>query len=746
MYRRINRNQMAFEDFYLPFGGKLRSDNRWVILSKQIPWEEVEQEYIKDFSEEDMGSPAKSSRIAFGALILKERLRVTDRELTEQIAEGPYLQYFLGLSEYQEEAPFHDSMLTHFRKRFSQKALSKINEAIAHRVLGEGEKEGEDSKDDVGEDPPTPKGKLMVDATCTPADIKYPTDLNLLNEAREKTEEIIDRLHHIRSSPEKKPRTYRQKARQAYLRVSKAKKPGSAKMRKGIGKQLGYLRRNLAAISRMAKEGLLIQLKKHQYRDLLVIHELYRQQEWMYKSRSHRTSDRIVSISQPHVRPIVRGKAGAKVEFGAKVSLSLVEGVSFVDRISWDAYNESLDFSEEDMGSPAKSSRIAFGALILKERLRVTDRELTEQIAEGPYLQYFLGLSEYQEEAPFHDSMLTHFRKRFSQKALSKINEAIAHRVLGEGEKEGEDSKDDVGEDPPTPKGKLMVDATCTPADIKYPTDLNLLNEAREKTEEIIDRLHHIRSSPEKKPRTYRQKARQAYLRVSKAKKPGSAKMRKGIGKQLGYLRRNLAAISRMAKEGLLIQLKKHQYRDLLVIHELYRQQEWMYKSRSHRTSDRIVSISQPHVRPIVRGKAGAKVEFGAKVSLSLVEGVSFVDRISWDAYNESLDLEGQIEGYRSRFGHYPASVHADKIYRTRDNRRTCKSHGIRLSGPALGRPKKETEQNAEQLKQEKRLHRRDEIDRIAIEGKFGQGKRRFGLSRIMAKLAVTSEVMASFA
>jgi len=402
-----------------------------------------------------------------------------------------------------------------------------------------------------------------------------------------------------------------------------------------------------------------------------------------------------------------------------------------------------VHFSEDDMGSPAKSSRMAFGALILKERLGVTDRELVEQISENPYLQYFLGLSAYQDNAPFHDSMPTHFRKRFSRKSLELINESIAltAKEMEEAREKSEERPKSDQEEPP-PKGKLIVDATCTPADIKYPTDLNLLNEAREKTEEIIDRMHAFRAKPTKKPRTYRQKARKAYLLVSKARQPGRGKMRKGIGKQLGYVKRKLRSISLMAQEGLLPYLKPNQYRYLLIINELYRQQAWMHMAKVHRIEHRIVSISQPHVRPIVRGKAGAKVEFGAKVSLSLIDGISFVDRISWEAYNESSDLKTQVERYRKRFGHYPESVHADKIYRTRENHSYCKAKGIRLSGPALGRPKKLSAENAEGLKQKKELQRRDEIDRIAIEGKFGQGKRRFGLSRIMAKLAQTSETM----
>jgi IS5 family transposase len=404
-------------------------------------------------------------------------------------------------------------------------------------------------------------------------------------------------------------------------------------------------------------------------------------------------------------------------------------------------------FSKEDMGSPAKSSRLALGALILKERLGVTDRELVEQIAENPYLQYFLGLTAYQNEAPFHHSLLTTFRKRFTHDSLGTINEAIAQLIAdaqpAKAAPPHTDRADAKGEDEPAPpKGQLLLDATCVPADIKYPTDLNLLNDAREKTEEIIDRMYACRTRPKPKPRTYRQNARRAYLRVAKARKPGRKKLRQGIGKQLRYLRRNLGSIAAMAQEGLLVTLPSKRYRQLLMIQELYRQQLWMYTHRCQRIANRLVSLSQPHVRPIVRGKAGTPVEFGAKISVSLVEGVSFVDRISWDAYNESLDFVQQIDAFRRRFGHDPASIHVDQIYRTRENRRYCDSRGIRFSGPPLGRPRTITEANAEQVQHDKQQAYDDAITRIAIEGKFGQGKRRFGLGRLMAKLALTSETM----
>lgn len=399
-------------------------------------------------------------------------------------------------------------------------------------------------------------------------------------------------------------------------------------------------------------------------------------------------------------------------------------------------------FVDRDTGRKAKPARLALGALIVKERLGVTDREAVEQIRENPYLQYFLGFAEYQDEAPFDPSLMTHFRRRFDKEALAKINEAIV-LAAREASQQEISEQDDLPKDPPAGNhGKLLVDATCTPADISYPTDVKLLNEAREKTEEMIDVMHGPFIGDRSKPRTYRQKARRDYMAIVKQKRPGARKIRKAIRKQLGYLRRNLQTITKMASEGLLKRLSKRLYRLLLVTGELYRQQLWMYQNRIHRIEDRLISLHQPHVRPIVRGKAGHPVEFGAKISVSLVDGFSFVDTVRWDAFNESGDLIGQIQAYHRRFGCYPESVHADRIYRTRANRRYCQDHGIRLSGPPLGRPKAVTDSNEVQRKESRRQQRQDELDRIPIEGKFGQGKRRFTLNRIMAKLAKTSETV----
>lgn len=390
----------------------------------------------------------------------------------------------------------------------------------------------------------------------------------------------------------------------------------------------------------------------------------------------------------------------------------------------------------KDSGQPIVPSRVALGALLVKERLGLTDRETVETIQENPYLQFFIGLEEFSQDRPFDASLMVDFRKRFGEDGMQRMAEAIALASLPEAEAESDEDSE-----PPANHGQLIADATCAPADIRYPTDVSLLNEAREKTDEIIDQLHMPLVGQAPRPRTYRVKARRRFVAFTKHKKPGRKKIRQAKRQQLGFLRRNLQAIDRLLEtpEALpLCELSRRQHKNLLVIREVYRQQLKMFENNSKRVDDRLVSISQPHVRPIKRGKAGRDTEFGAKLSVSVVDGFSFVDRLSWNNFNEGGDLVGQIETYRGRFGFYPKSVHVDKIYRTRINRAFCKEHGIRMSGPPLGRRPQHVSAA------DKKQAAADEAVRNQVEGKFGQGKRRFGLGRIMAKLVGTSAAQIS--
>jgi hypothetical protein len=167
----------------------------------------------------------------------------------------------------------------------------------------------------------------------------------------------------------------------------------------------------------------------------------------------------------------------------------------------------------------------------------------------------------------------------------------------------------------------------------------------------------------------------------------------------------------------------------LETIQKLYEQQRTMHKQQTHSVENRIVSLHQPHIRPIPRGKANAKTEFGAKLALSVVNGYTFADHISYDNFNEGVLLADAISKYKERFGMLPARIITDTIYRNRENRALCKKLKIKLSGLPLGR------RNAERYRQQIKEYIEDCGIRNEIEGKIGTAKTRYGMGRIRVHL-----------
>ncbi|MCL1910577.1 MAG: IS5 family transposase [Leptospirales bacterium] len=373
-------------------------------------------------------------------------------------------------------------------------------------------------------------------------------------------------------------------------------------------------------------------------------------------------------------------------------------------------------------GNVAKPLRLALGACIIQAEYGFSDVETALMIQEHPYLQFFCGFTQYKDEPPFDPSLMVYFRKRLSMQILGEINEIIiAHNSPKK--KQSKRMNDQDGDDGGGNNGTLIVDATCAPSKIRYPQDTSLLNEAREKTEVLIDVLH---TPGEKKPRTYRQKARKEYINFTKNRKKGIKNIRKQIKCQLGYLSRNLKHIEQMqAQVDTLTLRQKHQ---LEIIGKVYEQQKYMYDNKVHSVADRIVSISQPWLRPIVRGKAGTPVEFGAKPDISVADGWTRLEVLSFEAYNEAGNLQRIVERFKERTGFYPKRVLADKIFRNRDNLAYCRKHHIRLSGPALGRPKKYDEKERKQIYD-------DAIERIEVERRFSLAKRKCGLGMITTRL-----------
>lgn len=415
--------------------------------------------------------------------------------------------------------------------------------------------------------------------------------------------------------------------------------------------------------------------------------------------------------------------------------------VKLANLIPWEKIEQHYSKCFSKKGARSISARVAFGSLLIKQKEGLSDRETVTMISENPYMQYFLGYKEFLTELPFDASMMVHFRKRLSISNIEEVMEKVIEEYQESKKKVNNSAKkskqDKYSQRQGKNKGQLIIDATCTPVDIKYPTDVHLLNRSREWLERIIKVLHEANGKVSKMPRTYKQKARKDFLSFAKKKSVGKKRIRKAVKKQLNYIRRDLKYITNFIQKDteILKNLSKTEYSRLLVINEVYRQQLKMYRSRSNKIVHRIVSLSQPHIRPIIRGKSSANTEFGPKISANVVDGFIRINKYSYEPYNESKNFISHVEEYKERNDVYPESTHVDHIFRTRENRKYCKKHGIRISGPKLGRPKKNPS------KEEKRLAREDEIKRIEIEGKFGVLKRKYSLDRIMPKLPHTSKV-----
>ena len=389
-------------------------------------------------------------------------------------------------------------------------------------------------------------------------------------------------------------------------------------------------------------------------------------------------------------------------------------------------------------GMPAKPLRMALGSLLIQKQYGFSDEELVEQLRENPYYQYFIGMPGYEDKYLFVPSLLVEFRKRLSEEILIEVNEMVISNAMPEKDDSDDDNNSnnsdggnsDNKETKVENSGTLILDATCAPQNIEYPQDVNLLNECREKLEKLIDNI--CDNFNYYTPRMYREKARKDYLSMAKCKKRPAKRIRKAVKQQLQYVRRDLRYVDEfLALDD--VQLTEKQTEMLDVIRKVYEQQKFMFDNKRHSVENRIVSISQPFIRPIVRGKAKSPVEFGAKLDLSVDEnGMARVEKLSFDAYNESEVLKTAVENYKQRTGHYPARVLVDQIYRNRENLNFCKKLNIRISGKRLGRPK--------QQETDKKTEYKDNTDRIEVERRFSLAKRKFGLGLLYTKLKNTTE------
>jgi IS5 family transposase len=378
--------------------------------------------------------------------------------------------------------------------------------------------------------------------------------------------------------------------------------------------------------------------------------------------------------------------------------------------IPWEELESSYCSHFSEIGRPALDGRLVIGLLLLKHMSGLSDREVVLELLENPYWQAFCGYEHFKTTFMLEASSLSKLRKRLGAKYFKELEEKT-YRVLIE--------KKII-----KAKG-MLVDATVFPEYIKYPNDVELLNDAREW---LVKQVKNFGEFVGKKYRTYCRKADKIYMQFSKKRKKTKKEIQKSKKQMLQYVRRNIDQL-----EDVLKKVKNSGYEiiqnvqdKLKVAKKIYSQQLEMYKTKTYRVKDRIVSFHKPYVRPIKRGKSGKKVEFGPKSALTHVDGFLILDTISHDNFSEASTetVKNQIQNYEKCFNKKPDSFTGDNIYGTAENRALLDNMGIRAAFKSLGRKNKN-----ETCK--KRWYKKKHKERNRIEGNFGTGKEHYGLNHI---------------
>jgi len=329
MYKRTDRGTPYLFEELTPFGGKLDSNNRWLRLAELMPWEELELAYAERFPS-GMGRPAKDARLVCGLLVVKHKMRLSDDEAVAYLLESPYVQAFCGLESFATAAVLDSSLLSKKRKQLGAEFFRKFESEVLSAVKARGLMKA---------------GPQFIDATVVPADIAYPTDCGLLEKARQWAVKTI-------KASGAKVRTYCRKARAVYLNFRRRKRRSARLIHRTRGQLLRFLRRNVAQVEAVADLSCAAVRGR-----LHIVKELYRQQHVMWKHKLRTVPGRIVSLHQPQVRAMVRGKDGRDVEFGPKVLLSHIDGYCFLDHVAYEPYNEALHAGKSIAGYKERFGR-----------------------------------------------------------------------------------------------------------------------------------------------------------------------------------------------------------------------------------------------------------------------------------------------------------------------------------------------------------------------------------------------------
>jgi len=356
------------------------------------------------------------------------------------------------------------------------------------------------------------------------------------------------------------------------------------------------------------------------------------------------------------------------------------------------------------------------GLMFLKHYLQLSDKKLIERVNSDWQLQMFCGVQLSITQPVRDKDIVGRWRRFFSERlSMKELQDILAEHWGKFMENEH----------------VLMDDATCYESYIKYPTDVKLLYDCSVWVFNQINAIcekHGIR-----KPRTkYKnQKARQLNFAKKKRKTRRQKKSRK---RQLLYwVRRGIELLQELLNKGREIHqnLGSKFYSRLKTIQAILEQQQYGYDNPGKSIRHRIVSLYKPYIRPIVRGKETKRVEFGAKVHMSQVDQINFIEYLDFEAYHEGIRMWKSIHKHRRRFG--KCSQYAgDKIYANNKNRKYCSKSNIHTCFKRKGRASK-IEDQKEALRGALGNARA-----TLLEGSFGNEKNHYLLRKIKARLQCT--------
>ena len=365
--------------------------------------------------------------------------------------------------------------------------------------------------------------------------------------------------------------------------------------------------------------------------------------------------------------------------------------------IPWGQLIRSLNLKEKRKGRHAQfSPQGKLAMMFLKAYTDLSDRKLYEHLNGSIQYQLFCGIF-------LGPGKLADFKiiSRIRTELAYKLNVPAAQEVLAKAWKPYLENPNIV-----------LEDATCYESYIRYPTNVKLLWECVEWMYGRMKQTCRLLKIPTPRTKYLKQCAR--YYQYSR-KKRKSQKEKIVLTRSLLHLLNKLIQEQDRIEDTYRIHLKfadKH-YEMKRVIRKVLSQQQKMFRTGNYSIPDKIVSISKPYIRPIIRGKEVNKVEFGAKVNMIQVDGINFIEHLSFDAFNEGTRLIESIRYSRTLLGKI-THISADAIYATNANRKWCTSQKIVTNFKRKGRAGKHEEHRqiiAAELRRERATR---------MEGSFG--------------------------